>query len=84
MPAPIGAGMLTLVTSSGWRDSNPRPFAPKANALPSCATPRRVKPIGSAPTVAPDIPAAAHKSGARRLPAVARWSRTITADVAQW
>jgi hypothetical protein len=25
---------------SGWRDSNPRPLAPKASALPSCATPR--------------------------------------------
>jgi hypothetical protein len=28
------------VTRSGWRDSNPRPLAPKASALPSCATPR--------------------------------------------
>src|SRR5882757_159308 len=27
-------------TRSGWRDSNPRPLAPKASALPSCATPR--------------------------------------------
>ncbi|EPH41698.1 hypothetical protein STRAU_5235 [Streptomyces aurantiacus JA 4570] len=26
---------------SGWRDLNPRPSAPKADALPSCATPRR-------------------------------------------
>ena len=25
---------------SGWRDSNPRPQAPKARALPGCATPR--------------------------------------------
>ena len=25
---------------SGWRDSNPRPTAPKAVALPGCATPR--------------------------------------------
>src|SRR3954470_22808407 len=25
---------------SGWRDLNPRPPAPKAGALPSCATPR--------------------------------------------
>ena len=25
---------------SGWRDSNPRPIAPKAIALPGCATPR--------------------------------------------
>jgi hypothetical protein len=25
---------------SGWRDLNPRPLAPKASALPSCATPR--------------------------------------------
>jgi hypothetical protein len=28
------------LTSSGWRDSNPRPPAPKAGALPSCATSR--------------------------------------------
>ena len=28
-------------TMSGWRDSNPRPLAPKASALPNCATPRR-------------------------------------------
>lgn len=26
--------------TSGWRDLNPRPLAPKASALPSCATPR--------------------------------------------
>src|SRR5688500_8058023 len=25
---------------SGWRDSNPRHLAPKASALPDCATPR--------------------------------------------
>jgi hypothetical protein len=30
-----------LLTWSGWRDLNPRPLAPKASALPSCATPRR-------------------------------------------
>src|SRR5687768_5368800 len=27
-------------TKSEWRDSNPRPSAPKADALPNCATPR--------------------------------------------
>jgi hypothetical protein len=27
---------------SGRRDSNPRPSAPKADALPGCATPRRL------------------------------------------
>ena len=27
---------------SGWWDSNPRPIAPKATALPGCATPRRL------------------------------------------
>ena len=27
---------------SGWRDLNPRPTAPKAVALPGCATPRRI------------------------------------------
>ena len=39
-----GAGLPpSLETSwagSGWRDLNPRPPAPKAGALPSCATPR--------------------------------------------
>src|SRR4051794_8674247 len=30
----------TSRTVSGWRDLNPRPPAPKAGALPSCATPR--------------------------------------------
>jgi hypothetical protein len=29
-----------LAFRSGWRDLNPRPHAPKASALPSCATPR--------------------------------------------
>ena len=28
---------------SKWRDSNPRPFGPEPNALPSCATPRYKK-----------------------------------------
>ncbi len=28
---------------SGWRDLNPRPSAPKADALPGCATPRVVQ-----------------------------------------
>lgn len=32
---------LLLRRWSGWRDLNPRPSAPKADALPSCATPRR-------------------------------------------
>src|SRR5215213_5440669 len=31
---------------SGWRDSNPRPPAPKAGALPSCATPRGTPSLG--------------------------------------
>jgi hypothetical protein len=31
------------LTWSGWRDLNPRPLAPKASALPSCATPRRTE-----------------------------------------
>ena len=30
----------TCLAWSGWRDLNPRPLAPKASALPSCATPR--------------------------------------------
>ena len=36
------AYVLTLVIFwSGWRDSNSRPLAPHASALPGCATPRR-------------------------------------------
>ena len=31
---------------SGWRDSNSRPTAPKAVALPGCATPRNL-PVGT-------------------------------------
>src|SRR3954470_14692936 len=31
---------------SGWRDLNPRPPAPKAGALPSCATPRGGPSVG--------------------------------------
>src|SRR3954466_826464 len=33
-------GSLRVLVKSGWRDLNPRPLAPKASALPSCATPR--------------------------------------------
>ena len=32
--------LLVILCWSGWRDSNPRPTAPKAVALPGCATPR--------------------------------------------
>src|SRR5947209_3423804 len=32
---------------SGWRDLNPRPPAPKAGALPSCATPRDQPSLGA-------------------------------------
>jgi integrase-like protein len=35
-----GLGVRAGRAWSGWRDSNPRPLAPKASALPSCATPR--------------------------------------------
>jgi hypothetical protein len=33
---------VTLIKWSGRRDSNPRPSAPKADALPGCATPRHL------------------------------------------
>src|SRR5258706_2687084 len=37
---------------SGWRDSNPRHLAPKASALPDCATPReRELYVGSDPVL---------------------------------
>ena len=32
----------TLTLWSGWRDSNSRHPAPKAGALPDCATPRKI------------------------------------------
>ena len=35
------AGNSFIFCWSGRRDSNPRPSAPKADALPGCATPRR-------------------------------------------
>src|SRR4051794_33342918 len=36
-----------VVGRSGWRDLNPRPPAPKAGALPSCATPRGAPSLGA-------------------------------------
>jgi hypothetical protein len=47
----------SLVTShfpdwSGQRDSNPRPSAPKADALPDCAMPRRFQ-LSAAPSEGP-------------------------------
>src|SRR5215208_2601101 len=45
-----------LATTSGWRDLNPRPPAPKAGALPSCATPRGGTSVGaSRETAAPAV-----------------------------
>jgi hypothetical protein len=38
---------INILCWSGRRDSNPRPSAPKADALPGCATPRRSVPIVS-------------------------------------
>ena len=38
---------LRALQWSGWTDSNRRPTAPKAVALPGCATPRRRKPAHS-------------------------------------
>lgn len=35
--------MTCFVIWSGWRDSNSRPLAPHASALPGCATPRTEK-----------------------------------------
>ena len=39
---------------SGRRDSNPRPSAPKADALPDCATPRRLHLIVSRDGIHPN------------------------------
>ena len=36
---------------SGWRDSNSRPLAPHASALPGCATPRRAAHYNRAPAL---------------------------------
>ena len=38
-PAELQAQSCSIIWS-GWRDSNPRHPAPKAGALPGCATPR--------------------------------------------
>ncbi len=45
LPKPIHHDRRTGQMWSGWGDSNSRPPAPKAGALPSCATPR-IRPIG--------------------------------------
>ena len=37
---PANAGVFYAARWSGRRDLNPGPFAPQANALPVCATPR--------------------------------------------
>ena len=44
-PSPSKGNAMTfgLKEWSGRRDLNPRPSAPKADALPGCATPRKVK-----------------------------------------
>jgi hypothetical protein len=56
---------------SGWRDLNPRPLAPKASALPSCATPRGdVKCMRFARTDAVRLP-----RGGRARPVAGRWVR---------
>jgi integrase len=61
---------------SGWRDSNPRPLAPKASALPSCATPRYMPPqvYGPTPTLSPrpDTLSLAPSPGHRHA-GVAQW-----------
>ena len=52
------------LTWSGWRDSNPRPLAPKASALPSCATPRAPSRSAYATTWIPRRPPLASREGA--------------------
>jgi hypothetical protein len=46
--APFGARKF-LILKSGRRDSNPRPLAPQASALPGCATSRKFS------TLKPDV-----------------------------
>src|SRR5437870_5753296 len=40
-PVELRAAAGTLDPWSGWRDLNTRHLAPKASALPGCATPRK-------------------------------------------
>lgn len=54
---------------SGWRDLNPRPLAPKASALPSCATPRRY----AAPSLARPAVASRRARRSRANAGVAQW-----------
>src|SRR6476620_7270166 len=42
IPPPRPGFATRRETGSGWRDSDPRHLAPKASALPDCATPRVV------------------------------------------
>src|SRR5262249_39794150 len=53
-PPPVGPDRAPgprAGSRSGWRDLTPRPLAPKASALPNCATPRATSSLGSAPRI---------------------------------
>src|SRR6266498_78714 len=39
-PDPAASALIDRKIGSGWRDLNSRHLAPKASALPGCATPR--------------------------------------------
>ena len=45
--------MEELIKWSGRLDLNQRPSAPKADALPDCATPRTGRPVGDIEPIAP-------------------------------
>jgi hypothetical protein len=59
----------TCFTWSGWRDLNPRPLAPKASALPSCATPRCTGWCKAQPTRPPGSPFGHRSRPAEKLAA---------------
>jgi hypothetical protein len=66
------------LTWSGWRDLNPRPLAPKASALPSCATPRTT--YGDEPSASAVAARSRPVVGAARpVVGAARWGRACRA-----
>ena len=78
---PTGPTSPDSPARSGWRDSNPRPSAPKADALPTCATSRRTR-SGPGAGGVHDAPSHTRYPGCRG-PDCSRRART-SADVAQW
>ena len=77
----ISSGANSHDQQSGWPDLNRRPSAPKADALPTCATSRRPRhSLRSLPAIRRD-----HSLLTRReRPRATLWHDGLRAGVAQW